>query len=150
MARGRWVVAPDDDAAEMYLQAMGALDRAGYEQYEISNVARPGRESRHNLKYWTDGEWLGFGCGAHSTRKGVRGEECCLHIRVHFARRRGRTAGGRAPAAQPRQTRLEEALFMGLRLTQGIDLAAVESRYQTSMCGVVTAPNCNRSWIRDS
>ena len=72
MARGRWVVAAEDDAAEMYLQAMDALERAGYEQYEISNVARPGRESRHNVKYWTDGEWLGFGCGAHSTRKGVR------------------------------------------------------------------------------
>ena len=48
------------------------MDRAGYVQYEISNAARPGRESRHNLKYWTDGEWLGFGCGAHSTRRGVR------------------------------------------------------------------------------
>ena len=46
--------------------------RPGYGQYEISNVARPGRASRHNLKYWEDGEWLGFGCGAHSTRDGVR------------------------------------------------------------------------------
>ena len=50
----------------------GAARGAGYEQYEISNVARPGRVSRHNLKYWTDGEWLGFGCGAHSTVDGVR------------------------------------------------------------------------------
>jgi oxygen-independent coproporphyrinogen-3 oxidase len=72
MARAQWSLAPDDDAAEMYLQAMARLDAAGYEQYEISNVARPGRESRHNLKYWTDGEWLGFGCGAHSTRRAVR------------------------------------------------------------------------------
>ena len=46
--------------------------RAGYQQYEISNVAKPGRKSRHNLKYWQDGEWRGFGCGAHSTRAGVR------------------------------------------------------------------------------
>ena len=68
MARGRWSVAPDDDAAEMYLSGLDRMDKAGYVQYEISNVARPGRESRHNLKYWTDGEWLGFGCGAHSTR----------------------------------------------------------------------------------
>jgi len=35
-------------------------------------VAKPGRRSRHNLKYWTDGEWQGFGCGAHSTRRGIR------------------------------------------------------------------------------
>src|SRR5215471_207965 len=72
MARSRWSQAPDDDAATMYLTAMERLEAAGLDQYEISNVARPGRRSRHNLKYWTDGEWLGFGCGAHSTRGGVR------------------------------------------------------------------------------
>ncbi len=72
MARGGWSQAPDEDAAEMYLTGLSALDRAGYRQYEISNVCREGRESRHNLKYWTDGEWIGFGCGAHSTRGGER------------------------------------------------------------------------------
>ncbi len=72
MARSRWSLAPDDDAAEMYLGAMSRLDDAGYGQYEISNVSKPGLESRHNLKYWSDGEWAGFGCGAHSTRKGIR------------------------------------------------------------------------------
>src|SRR6185436_1424012 len=72
MARAGWSLAPDDDAADMYLWSLARLDSAGYRQYEISNVAQPGVESRHNLKYWTDGEWLGFGCGAHSTRAGVR------------------------------------------------------------------------------
>ena len=72
MARARWSQAPDDDAAAMYVEAMERLEAAGLEQYQISNVARPGRRSRHNLKYWTDGEWLGFGPGAHSTRGGVR------------------------------------------------------------------------------
>ena len=72
MARARWSQAPDDDAAAMYVGAMERLESAGFEQYQISNVARPGRRSRHNLKYWTDGEWLGFGCGAHTTRDGVR------------------------------------------------------------------------------
>ena len=71
MARAQWSQAPDDDAAAMYLEAMERLETAGLMQYEISNVARPGRRSRHNLKYWIDGEWLGFGCGAHSTRAGV-------------------------------------------------------------------------------
>ena len=99
MARGRWSVAAEEDAAEMYLQGMEVLDSAGYEQYEISNVARPGRESRHNVKYWTDGEWVGFGCGAHSTRKGVREKNVASTCRVHFARRVRRTAGGREPAA---------------------------------------------------
>ena len=72
MARARWSQAPDEDAAAMYVAAMERLEAAGLEQYQISNVARPGRRSRHNLKYWTDGEWLGFGPGAHSTRGGVR------------------------------------------------------------------------------
>src|SRR3954470_11681951 len=60
MARARWSQAPDDDVAAMYVEAMERLEHAGYAQYEISNVARAGCESRHNLKYWSDGEWLGF------------------------------------------------------------------------------------------
>ena len=64
MARAGWSLAPDEDAAEMYLEALSRLDAAGYHHYEISNVAQPGREARHNVKYWQDGEWLGFGCGA--------------------------------------------------------------------------------------
>ena len=51
----------------MYVAGLERLEEAGLEQYEISNVARPDRASRHNLKYWSDGEWFGFGCGAHST-----------------------------------------------------------------------------------
>ena len=72
MARAQWSLAPEDDAADMYMSGLDRMDNAGYVQYEISNVARPGRESRHNLKYWQDGAWLGFGCGSHSTRHGVR------------------------------------------------------------------------------
>jgi oxygen-independent coproporphyrinogen III oxidase len=132
MARGRWVVAAEDDAAEMYLQAMEALDRAGYEQYEISNVARPGRESRHNVKYWTDGEWLGFGCGAHSTRKGVREKNVASTSEyISLVSAGGQLVVERRPLTAHAQ--LEEALFMGLRLTRGLDLASIESRYQTDV-----------------
>jgi oxygen-independent coproporphyrinogen-3 oxidase len=132
MARGQWVVAAEDDAAEMYLQAMGALDAAGYQQYEISNVAKPGRESRHNVKYWMDGEWLGFGCGAHSTRKGVREKNVAStseYISLVAARRQ------LCVEARPltMQAGLEEALFMGLRMTRGVDLASIESRYETDV-----------------
>ncbi len=128
MARERWSLAPDDDAADMYLAAMERLDAAGYEQYEISNVARAGRVARHNLKYWEDGEWLGFGCGAHSTRAGRRWKN------------RSATAdyvdsvGANAPLAvdervMSAQERAEEAAFTGLRLTAGVDLDAVHRRY---------------------
>jgi oxygen-independent coproporphyrinogen III oxidase len=128
MARGAWSVAPEDDAAEMYPSGLDRMDSAGYVQYEISNVARPGRESRHNLKYWTDGEWLGFGCGAHSTRRGVRWKNRTATEEYIAAV----TAGGQ-PATERRvltdAERLEEALFMGLRLTDGLDLQEVKNRY---------------------
>ena len=65
MSRASWSQVPDEDVANMYLNALSRTDAAGYEQYEISNIARPEKRCRHNLKYWQDGEWLGFGCGAY-------------------------------------------------------------------------------------
>lgn len=128
MARAKWSLAPDDDAAEMYLEAMARLDRSGYRQYEISNVARPGRESRHNLKYWTDGEWLGFGCGAHSTRGAVRWKNLSSTTEyVTAVEKGGQLDAERRPLTN--RDALEEALFMGLRLAEGIDLNAVKLRY---------------------
>src|SRR5712692_7246249 len=119
MARARWSQAPDEDAATMYLEAMARLEDAGLEQYEISNVARQGRQSRHNLKYWADGEWLGFGCGAHSTRAASRWKNISSttdYINV--------VAGGASPAVDlrrlPPAEQLGDALFTGLRLVDGI------------------------------
>ena len=128
MARARWSQAPDDDAAAMYVSAMERLDAAGYEQYEISNVARPGRRSRHNLKYWTDGEWLGFGCGAHSTLNGVRWKNVSA-TEDYIAR----VIAGADTAVDVRRLsadeRLGDALFTGLRLSEGVNVDAVRARY---------------------
>jgi oxygen-independent coproporphyrinogen-3 oxidase len=128
MARARWSLAPDDDAADMYVNAMERLDDAGYDQYEISNVARPGRESRHNLKYWEDGEWRGFGCGAHSTRDGVRWKNLSSTTEYIAAVNRGGPLGVERRELTD-QERLEDALFTGLRLTRGVDLDAIKARY---------------------
>jgi oxygen-independent coproporphyrinogen III oxidase len=128
MARGKWSLAPDDDAADMYLEAMARLDAAGYEPYEISNVARTGRESRHNLKYWTDGEWLGFGCGAHSTRRGVRWKNLSSTTEYIAAVASGGQLVVERRVLSGREA-LEEALFTGLRLTRGIDVNTVKARY---------------------
>ena len=128
MARAHWSQAPDDDAATMYLTAMERLEAAGYEQYEISNVAKPGRASRHNLKYWTDGEWFGFGCGAHGTIDGVRTKNVSGIADYIDCIARGQpvTSGVRRMDAAER---LGDALFTGLRLTCGVDLEAVQKRY---------------------
>jgi oxygen-independent coproporphyrinogen-3 oxidase len=128
MARSRWSQAPDEDAAAMYLEAMDRLDAAGYQQYEVSNVARPGRPSRHNLKYWDDGEWLGFGCGAHSTRAGVRWKNTSSTIEYVERVERGEPIAT-AVRRMTRDERLGDALFTGLRLVRGVDLDAVGARY---------------------
>jgi oxygen-independent coproporphyrinogen-3 oxidase len=128
MARAKWSQAPDDDAATMYVTAMERLEAAGLLQYEISNVARPGRESRHNVKYWSDGEWMGFGCGAHGTVGGVRTKNVS-GIDEYI----DRISRGVPVASEVRRMddaeRLGDVLFTGLRLTAGINLAAVRQRY---------------------
>jgi oxygen-independent coproporphyrinogen-3 oxidase len=128
MARADWSQAPDDDAAAMYTAAMVRLEAAGFAQYEISNVARPGRRSRHNMKYWTDGEWLGFGCGAHSTSAGVRWQNVAS-TDDYIAR----VTSGATPRTGVRQLTTDEqlgdALFTGLRLSEGIRLDAVQAKY---------------------
>ena len=132
MARGGWSQAPDDTAAEMYHAGLDCLGAAGYRQYEISNVARPGRRSRHNLKYWSDGAWVGFGCGAHSTRDGRR-----WHNVSETGRYIDRVSGGTSPVASCRtlsaEERLTDMLFLGLRLSEGIDLTALERRYDVNV-----------------
>jgi oxygen-independent coproporphyrinogen-3 oxidase len=134
MARGGWSLAPDEDAAEMYLSAMARLERAGLRQYEISNVALEGKASRHNLKYWTDGEWLAFGCGAHGTRGGVRTKNVAS-TEDYIAR----VTSGADPVTERRvltaNERLEEALFTGLRLNDGIDIEEVGARYGVDVWG---------------
>jgi oxygen-independent coproporphyrinogen III oxidase len=123
-----WVQAADDEAADMYLEAFGRLDGAGFVQYEISNTAKPGFPSRHNLKYWQAGDWWGFGCGAHSTVDGRRWRNLAATG----------TYVERVNADQPvtlderrlsADERIEEALFTGLRLTEGIDRGNFQSRY---------------------
>jgi oxygen-independent coproporphyrinogen-3 oxidase len=132
MARAAWSQAPDDDVAAMYVAGMERLEAAGYVQYEISNVARPGRMSRHNLKYWTDGEWLGLGCGAHSTRDGARWKNVSS-TEEYIAR----LSLGQSPMGEKRcltfDERLGDALFTGLRLSDGVDVHAVNARYITDI-----------------
>jgi oxygen-independent coproporphyrinogen III oxidase len=128
MARERWSRAPDDDAAEMYERAMETLEVAGYEQYEISNVARTGRESRHNVKYWTGGAWYGLGPGAHGTVSTRRWRNIS-DTRAYTSA----VGAGLLPQAESRELlddeRLQEALFMGLRLRRGIDLRGLGERF---------------------
>jgi oxygen-independent coproporphyrinogen-3 oxidase len=132
MARSRWSQTPDDDAADMYLEGLSRLDAAGYEQYEISNVSRPGHRSRHNVKYWQGASWRGFGCGAHSTVDGVRWKN--IAGTAEYAQRieAGQNVADVAMdrRVMPVTERIEEALFTGLRMNDGIDESAFRARWE--------------------
>jgi oxygen-independent coproporphyrinogen-3 oxidase len=123
-----WRQEPEERAAEMYGGAMVMLESAGYMQYEISNASRPGFESRHNLKYWTDGEWLGFGPGAHSTVSGVRWRNVSPTLDYI-----DRVDAGDSVRVERRSLstdeRLGDAMFMGLRLSQGVAVDVLSARY---------------------
>ena len=128
----RWSQVEDEAAAEMYESSMAMLDAAGYEQYEISNVAKPGRQSLHNLKYWTDGEWWGFGPAAHSTWRGARWRN--VTSTDDYVRRIGT---GASVVAERRDLatdeRLGDAVFTGLRLNRGVDLSTLSQRYSVDI-----------------
>ena len=117
---------PDDDAqADMYLYTVAALEEAGYRQYEISNFAKPGRESRHNLKYWTLGEYAGFGPGAYSDFGGVR---------YGYIRDLDRYIAGELVLAEsehiPVSEREMEYIMLRLRTTEGMNIREFENRFR--------------------
>jgi oxygen-independent coproporphyrinogen-3 oxidase len=125
-------VPSDDDMAAFYEQACERLGAAGYEHYEISNWARPGRRSRHNLKYWQREPYIGFGAGAHSfngTERWANVHDPAEYVaaieqdRLPIEQRERQTA----------QQALDEELFLGLRLLEGIDAARIERQYDVSL-----------------
>ena len=117
---------PDDDQqADQYLYTVDFLHRMGYEQYEISNFAQPGRESRHNLKYWQLGEYAGFGPGAHSDFGGVR---------YAYVRDLDQYLSGELILSESETISLAERereyLMLGLRTAAGIDRSTYENRFR--------------------
>lgn len=121
-------VPPDDLIAEMYIEAAEFLAARGLPQYEISNFARPGAESLHNLKYWQRKVYLGLGLDAHSM----------LRIQAGAAMRFSTTdelepflknAGWDDVHKLAKEEELEEAWFLGLRLNRGVDLAVMKAEF---------------------
>jgi oxygen-independent coproporphyrinogen-3 oxidase len=126
-AKGELVI-PDGDAAADLFDATQALTRAaGLPRYEVSNHARPGEESRHNLTYWRYGDYAGVGPGAHGRRLAQATER---HKKpenfIAAVERNGH--GMKVENDLPAHERAIEAMLMGLRLSEGVDLARVEAR----------------------
>ena len=120
---------PDDDlVADLFMEAEDAFAAAGIHAYEISNFARPGFESRHNLKYWDDGPFHAFGMAAHGFDAGVRYWNQAT-FGSYCAAIEGRGSARAGERALSRRERLEEAVMTGLRVRRGIDRAAFRGRH---------------------
>ena len=117
-----------DVQADRYEVAESMLSAAGYERYEVSNWARPGRASRHNVLYWSAGDYLGFGAGAHAHVEGRRWWSVRLPRDFISAASTGDSAEAGAEELGPDE-RAGEALMLGLRLRSGIDLDAFARRF---------------------
>jgi oxygen-independent coproporphyrinogen-3 oxidase len=126
-ARGELVLPDPDTSADLFTLTRQRAAEAGLFAYEVSNLARPGAESRHNLSYWTYSEYAGIGPGAHGRRLGRASER----IRKPEQWRAAVEAHGHGIAEDAPLTpsaRATEALVMGLRLTAGLDRAHFEAR----------------------
>ena len=120
---------PDDDTtADLYVRACERLDAAGIAQYEISNFARDGMESRHNRKYWTRAPYIGFGVDAHSM---LPSSTTGRSVRFASAETLEPFQAGAAPSVTQvdRTAAGEEAHFLGLRLNAGIDPEALRQQF---------------------
>ncbi len=133
--QGRLRLPDEDRQLALYQDTRRRLEAAGYAQYEISNYARSGYECRHNLLYWMNGDYLGFGAGAVSYRQGVRSQ----NLKSPEAYCRSVQDGGEARAfaeqLNPRAA-MGETLMLGLRLREGVNLKRFEQRFQVSFQGV--------------
>lgn len=124
----------DDLQAEMYAWAVKRLTGSGYIHYETSNFAIPGLECRHNLKYWTGGDYLGLGPGAVSCLQGTRWKNI-EDIREY----EHRLAIGQNPIDEeevellPLRVRMAERVILGLRLAKGVDLVAFKQDFESDL-----------------
>ena len=125
--QGAFAPLADDPAADLFELTRALTDAAGLPAYEVSNHARPGEESRHNLAYWRYRDYAGIGPGAHGRRGGAATQR---HRKpenfLAAVARNGHAIAEERTLKAPEQA--AEALLMGLRLREGVDLAALASR----------------------
>jgi oxygen-independent coproporphyrinogen-3 oxidase len=131
---------PDEEAvADFYLAACEALDAAGVAQYEISNFARAGFESRHNLKYWTRQPYLGFGVDAHSMLSSLSPELEGVRFATSDALEKYVADTPSQKTTVSATAALEEVFFLGLRLNCGVDLREVGEKFGSNFLEALRA-----------
>ncbi|MEQ1537812.1 MAG: radical SAM family heme chaperone HemW [Sphingorhabdus sp.] len=128
VAKRQWAPLDDDSAADLYAATQAQIGAAGLPAYEISNHAAPGQESRHNLAYWRYQDYVGIGPGAHGRRGGMA---TTRHKKpenfLNAVSRHG--SGLQIEDVLDTPTQAMEALLMGLRLREGVDISALSGRF---------------------
>ncbi|APG62465.1 coproporphyrinogen III oxidase [Sphingorhabdus lutea] len=149
--RGILTPTPDDNAAVLYHQTLDQMAAANMPVYEISNFAKAGQESRHNLTYWTYGDYIGIGPGAHGRRPNI-----IQNKSVHMATQRHKKPENFTSAIARNGHGMEqeniipptdqgiEALLMGLRLYRGMDIGALSARLNRSVDQLVNRHEINK------
>jgi oxygen-independent coproporphyrinogen-3 oxidase len=125
---GQLVLPDEGTQVDMLLTTRDILAKSGFDHYEISNYAKQEKECRHNLQYWYNQEYLGFGAGAHSFWSGFR--RANLANPLEYVEK---ILGGQPVVAERQQVRIhdemDETAFLGLRLIKGIDLVEFQARF---------------------
>ncbi|MEB2358387.1 radical SAM family heme chaperone HemW [Bacillus pumilus] len=131
MQKGKLHLPPQEREAEMYELVMDEMERHGLHQYEISNYAKPGFESQHNLTYWSNEDYFGFGAGAHGYVDGIRNVNAGPV--KHYLELIEQTGFPYKETHQvTKAEQIEEELFLGLRKIEGVKSADFQAKYGAS------------------
>ncbi|MGE6627393.1 radical SAM family heme chaperone HemW [Bacillus pumilus] len=131
MQKGKLHLPPQEREAEMYELVMDEMERHGLHQYEISNYAKPGFESQHNLTYWSNEDYFGFGAGAHGYVDGIRNVNAGPV--KHYLELIEQTGFPYKETHQVTKTeQIEEEMFLGLRKIEGVKSADFQAKYVAS------------------
>jgi oxygen-independent coproporphyrinogen III oxidase len=142
VAAGRSILPPEEDVLAMEFEGIGILSSRGYERYEVSNFARPGKRCRHNLLYWRHENVRGFGSSAHSFLDG-RHTTNIPKPEAYIDRIQKNLPAAEIEEQLDASSCTREAAAFGLRLTEGIDLQSLRERY-----GAATAPDLDERLAR--
>ncbi|KLL01326.1 coproporphyrinogen III oxidase [Bacillus pumilus] len=131
MQKGKLHLPPQEREAEMYELVMDEMERHGLKQYEISNYAKPGFESQHNLTYWSNEDYFGFGAGAHGYVDGVRNVNAGPV--KHYLELIDQTGFPYKETHEvTKAEQIEEEMFLGLRKIEGVKSADFQAKYGTA------------------
>ncbi|KYG58021.1 radical SAM family heme chaperone HemW [Planococcus maritimus] len=132
MVKGKLNTVTEDLEGDMYERLMNEMEKHGLHQYEISNFAKPGHESRHNLLYWDNEEYIGVGAGAHGYVDGVR-----YSNHGPLKKYMEPLEAGERPVLDATtvtvKAQMEEEMFLGLRKTAGVELARFEEKFGAAL-----------------